>query len=156
MGLEFQIWRTDEHRNMAMIDTCDTAKDAIANVKREIHSENLETALADDEVEKNWGYYFPIVVDKNGHMVENILYGGIKTTGDHHFYYLNGNDFSSVGVDDVESNGLFIRMFLGDKDSTPWFAKTEWGDLIETLDSEFLADKVFFAINPVEVLKRNK
>ena len=146
--MKFQLIQTDEYNQSAILMNSENLDAVKARAKKELESINVENALTSEERNKNWEAYMPVVLDAKDSVAQNIVFGGRDTSGKFVFYDLAAKNAAKVQPAEVLSkvSGGSVRIFLGEINKAPWYAKNEKKQFIESVTATELQGKMFFSI----------
>jgi len=110
--MKFQVCSTDEYGQNTIWTTCDKMEEVYTIITDKLNEANMDNALTEDEQINSWEAYFPVVLDKNEKIIQNIIFGGRDTTGKYFFYVVKSDNTVKQSFESIQA-AFNVRFYLG-------------------------------------------
>jgi len=144
--MKIQVISRDYNGTTVILDTVSDIEAALTRIKSEISDLNFQNALTTDDKFKTIEAYYPEFINSAGKIVDNMIYAGNATDGQHRVYVFGENDKPSLEIFNGQQD---LQFYIGKNEGEEHRLSDGRGRMVDKLDHELLNGKTYYFIKVI-------
>ena len=141
--MRLQLIQKDEYGQTSIMSTGSDVEALVKEAKKLVTEENMNNALALDEKKREYETFFPELLDADGNVTPDLVYGGTVGMGKHVVYAVSTGEKKVV-------DSISAKVFIGTDNGRDYYAekvvpgRPGQANPITNLDSQDLREKTVY------------